>query len=161
MNTNPWSTSRISDESVWCCSMIHFTLHLVQIPHLAPHNRAFYMLYSWCDTGGCSSFTNSSPHIDPPIWLKDFEHGFVSPKDFILLLYSPVFVGLGSLKIFDIVFTHFFSRHWFSCAMIFEAVGLLSCKLGTEEMVLYSCCFGLPALLLALLCPISWCLLTV
>ena len=32
-----------------------------------PHNRASSMLYGWCDTGCCSSFTNSLLHIDSPI----------------------------------------------------------------------------------------------
>ena len=50
------------------------------------------MPYGWCDTGGCSSFINSSLHIDPPIWTKDFELWFVSLKDFIPLLCCPVFV---------------------------------------------------------------------
>ena len=80
--------------------LIQFALHLVQIPDFAvgkcptPHNRASSMFYGWCDTVGCCSFTNSLLHIDPPISLKDFELWYVSPKDFIPLLYCSVFVHL-------------------------------------------------------------------
>ena len=58
------------------------------------------MLYDWYDTGG---FTNTSPYIDPPIRLKDFELWLVSLKDFIPLFYCPVFVCLILLEPFDIV----------------------------------------------------------
>ena len=61
------------------------------------------MLYGWYDAGGCRSFTNSLPHIDPPMWAKDFKLWFVSPKDFITLLYCPVFVHLGKLEPFEII----------------------------------------------------------
>ena len=59
--------------------LIQLALHLVQIPDFAigtrpsNHNRASSMLYSWYDTRDCSSFTNSLPHIDPPILPKDFK----------------------------------------------------------------------------------------
>ena len=104
--------------SRWDCMMlqyaviaglIQFALHLMQIldfaiskspPH---HNRHSSMLYGCYDTGGCSSFTNSLPHIDPPIWPKDFKLWFVSPKEFIPLLYWPVLVGLAPLETFDII----------------------------------------------------------
>ena len=56
-----------------------------------------------CDTGGCTSLTNSLPHIDPPIWPKGFDT-FVSPKDFIPHLYCPIFECFGPLEPFDIVF---------------------------------------------------------
>ena len=84
------------------------SLHLVQTPDFAickapPPTKIFFMLYSWCDTGGCSSFTNSSPHIAPPIQPKDFELWFFSLKNFISQLYYPVFVCFGSLVLFDIV----------------------------------------------------------
>ena len=52
--------------------LIQLTLHLVQIPYFTigkcpPHyNRTSSMLYGWCDTGGCSSFSNSLPHIFNP-----------------------------------------------------------------------------------------------
>ena len=58
--------------------LIHFALHLVQFPTLQLskasqyHNKVSSMFYGWRDTG-CSSFANSPPHIDPPIWPKDFE----------------------------------------------------------------------------------------
>ena len=93
--------------------LIHFALHLVQItdftitksplPTHTHYNRASSMFCGWFDTGSCGSFTNSLPHIDSPIWAKDFELWFVSPKDFILQDYCPVFVCLGSLEPFDIV----------------------------------------------------------
>ena len=95
---------------------IPFALHQVQIPNYATgkiplhYNRAFSMFYGWWDTGGCSSFTNSSPHIDPPIWLEVFELWFVSPKDFISLLYCPVFMHLGPLDTFDVVLV---PQQWF------------------------------------------------
>ena len=143
------------------------------------------MLYGWWDTGCCCSFTNSSPHIDPPIWPKDFKCWFVSPKDFIPLRYCPVFVHLSHLELFDIVLLpqqwfliailpyrptsqsllliedtdRFFSWHWFSCAVRFGAVSKLVTlmKLSTALII----AFGLPALLLVLFYPIYWCLLIV
>ena len=88
-------------------SLIQFALHLKEIPDFAicncHYNRASSMPYVWCDTGGCSSFTNSSLHIDPPIWAKDFKLWFISPKNFIPLLYCPIFVYLGPLEPFDIL----------------------------------------------------------
>ena len=144
--------------------LIQFAFHLVQIPDFAigkslpHHNRASCMLYVWCDTGGCSSFTNSLLHIDLPISPKGFELSFINPKDFIPLLYSPVLVCLGPLKPFDIVllpqqwfldrnstieasFTEylphsgcwyiFFPWHWLRCGVMFGALSLLSCKLVT------------------------------
>ena len=68
-----------------------------------PTNKIFSMHYGWCDTGSCSSFTNSLPHINPPIWPKGFKHWFVSPKDFIPQLYCLVFMCLGSLELIGIV----------------------------------------------------------
>ena len=53
------------------------------------------MLYSWYDTRGGSSFTNSLPHIYPLIWLKDFLCWFVAPKDFILWLYCQSLSALA------------------------------------------------------------------
>ena len=59
--------------------LIQFALRLVQIPDFAIdksssyHDRASSIFYGWCDIGGCSSFTNSSPCIDPLIWDDDFE----------------------------------------------------------------------------------------
>ena len=38
-------------------------------------------LQGWCDTGDCSSFTNSWSQIDPCIWPKDFELWIVSRGD--------------------------------------------------------------------------------
>ena len=88
--------------------LIQFAFHLVQIPDFAigkaPHTlqRAYSMLYCWCDTGYRSSFTNSSPLIDSLIRAKVFKFWFANPKNFILLLYCPVFVHLGPLEPFDI-----------------------------------------------------------
>ena len=56
----------------------------------------------------------------------------------------------------------FFSQHWFSCAVTFGAVSLLSCKLMTlMKMFSALVAFGLPVQLLVLFYPICWCLLTV
>ena len=60
-------------------SLIQFTLHRVKIPDFAIgksppyHYRPSSMFCGWCDTGVCSSFINSSPHIEPPIWRKNFD----------------------------------------------------------------------------------------
>ena len=67
------------------------------------HSRTLNMFYGRFETGGCSSFNNSSLHTDPPIWPKYFELWFTSPKDFIPLLNCPVFVCLGPLEHFDII----------------------------------------------------------
>ena len=78
--------------------LIQFALRLVQLANFSigkkssHHNRASPMLY-----GDLSSFTNSSSHVDSSIWVKDFKHWFVCPKDFFPILYCPVFVHLGSL----------------------------------------------------------------
>ena len=89
--------------SKWNCVMLPYaviSLHLVQIPNFAfgenllLHNTASSMLYSWCDTGGCRSLTNSSLHINPPIWPQNFK---------LPLLYCPVFVCFEPLEPFDIV----------------------------------------------------------
>ena len=110
------------------------------------HNRPSSMLHGWCDTEGFSSFTNSSLHVDPPYLTHRFWTRFVSPKDSIPLLYWSVFKRLGPLEHFDMVLLpqqwfldsnstilasvtessphsgcwHIFSRHWFSCAVMFE-----------------------------------------
>ena len=39
-------------------------------PH---HISASSMLYTWCDTEGCSSFTNSLPHTDSSIKILNFD----------------------------------------------------------------------------------------
>ena len=103
--------------SRWVCMMqqyalianlIQFALHLEQIPDFAigksplHHNRASSMLYSWCDTGGCSSFTNSSQHIDP--LLNPKISNFDSSVQRTLFHSSVViFVLLGSPVPFNIV----------------------------------------------------------
>ena len=102
MSTNPWSTS-VPDAVIAGLIQIfpspgtNSRFYNWQPPY---HNRASSMLYGWCAIEGCSSFTNSSPHIDPRIWANDAELSFVSPKDFILLLYCPVFMRLGPLEPF-------------------------------------------------------------
>ena len=84
---------------------------LLQLVKAPPHdNRASSMLYDWCDKVGCVSFPNSSLYIDHLIWPKDFKHWFISPKDFIPILYCPVFVCLGPLEPFDIVLL---PQQWF------------------------------------------------
>ena len=113
MSTNPWATSRVPDGIAWYCStviggLIQFALNLVQI--FQHHNKTCSILYGWCDTEGYSSFTNCSLHIDPPIWAKDFELLFVSPKDFIPLFCCPIFARLGPPEPFDIVLL---PQQWF------------------------------------------------
>ena len=77
--------------------LINFALHLVQIPNFTigksppNHNRASSMLYGWCDTGGGSSFTNSSPYMDPPF------------SNFDSSVYCLVFGRHIPLEHFDIV----------------------------------------------------------
>ena len=164
-------------------SLIQFALHLMQIPDFAIsksppyHNRDSSLLYGWCDTGGCCSFTDSSSTytllFDPKIW------------NFIPLIDRPVFVRLVPLESFDIVLlpqqwfldfnsiiqtssteliltadidTSFFSWHWFSCAVMFGAVSLLSpkrvtlMKLSSALFVVFS----LLALLLVLFYFVFW-----
>ena len=74
--------------SRWDCEMlqyavitglIQFALPLIQNPDFVieksplHHNRVSSMPDGCRDTRGCSSFTNSSPHIDFSIWLKSFK----------------------------------------------------------------------------------------
>ena len=62
--------------------LIQFTLHLVQFPDFAiskippHHNKATSMLYGWCDSGDCSSFTNSLPYISRKVKLSPFSRGW-------------------------------------------------------------------------------------
>ena len=98
MSTNPWPTSRVPDGIAWCCStlrvnLIQFSLHLMQITEFAfgkihPYNKTSSTVYSYCDTGSCCSFTNTTLHIDLPVWTKHLELWFVSPKT--LFLFSIV-----------------------------------------------------------------------
>ena len=74
------------------------------------HYRASSMLYDWWDTGGCSSITNSSLHIEGPIWSQRFRTFFVSPKSFIPGLCCRVLVHIGLLEPFDIVLL---PQQWF------------------------------------------------
>ena len=76
-------------------------------PH---HNRTSTVLYGWWDKGGCSSFTNSSLHIDPPIWTQRFRTLIFMLNDFIPLLSCLVFVQLSQLEHFDIVLL---TQQWF------------------------------------------------
>ena len=111
-----------------------------------PHyNRAFCILYGWydTDTGACSSFTNSSQHIDSLIWAKEFELWFTSLYSTALLFILcvpwstgdfwhcfdsstvvswPQFCSIGQLhRVFSsqLMLTHF-SWYWFNCAVILE-----------------------------------------
>ena len=116
MSTNPFYPQAVfyrgSCDAVVCCdSLIQFALHLMQIPDFrirkssSHHNRSSSMLYGWYDTGVCSSFANFLLYMDPPISLKDFELWFISPKDFIPLLYCLVCLCLGLLTLFCFVFS--------------------------------------------------------
>ena len=121
MSIIPWTTSRVPDKIAWCCSDrrsysiypspgVNTDFAIGKSPPLSHHNRYSSRLYDWCDTGGCSFFTKSSQNIDLPIWSKDFKLWFVSPDDFILLLYCPVFVCLGPLEPFNIILL---PQQWF------------------------------------------------
>ena len=95
--TGSFSTALLFESFHW---LGHWPLCF--FPPSSVSSTTLSMLYSWCDTRSCCSFTNSSPHIDPPIWPKDLELWFISPKDFISLFYCPVFMHLGSLEPSDI-----------------------------------------------------------
>ena len=107
-------------------SLWQYAIHLVQIPNfvigrsfcIITEPRPYFMV--GLIQGGCSSFTNSSQHIEP-IWPQDLKLWFISPKDFIPLLKwvklhkdwtidYPVFVQLDPLKPFDIVLL---PQQWF------------------------------------------------
>ena len=53
--------------------LIQFALHPMKFSDFAIgkiplyHNRTFFMLCGWCDTGNCNLFNNTSPNIDSPI----------------------------------------------------------------------------------------------
>ena len=59
------------------------------------------------------------------------------------------------------VFSSHFLQHWFSYAVMFRAVSLLSHKLVTQMKLFSVFDLGLPAQLLVLFCLVSWYLLTV
>ena len=115
------------------------------------------MLYDWYDSGDCSSFTNSSPNIDPLYliqWLRTLirqSKGFYStalwsslwvPRPtgpFHIILLSQQWL-LGSSSAIQASFTesslhsecwHIFLLYWLSCSMMFGAVSLLSSTLVT------------------------------
>ena len=71
------------------------------------------------DIKGYSSFTNSSPHRDSPIWTKDFKLWLVSLNDFFPMLYCSVFVRLGLLETF-----------WHSFASLTVVSWLQFCYIG-------------------------------
>ena len=74
----------------WCNSP---TLQLAKAPHIH-HKRVSSMLYGWCNTGTCSSFTNSSTHID-----RKFSNFHSSVKKTLF----HCSVHFGPLETFDIV----------------------------------------------------------
>ena len=112
MSTNPWPQAAfqmgLHDASL-CCDSWSDSIYsssgantrLYNWQKFPTHsNKVSSMLYNWCYTEGCSSFTNSLLLIDPPIWPKDFALWLICPKDFILLLYCPVLVHLRLLPLF-------------------------------------------------------------
>ena len=103
-----WDHVMLQDAPI--ASLILFAFHLKQIPDFAINKgitttttEPLPCFMFGVIRGGCSSFTHSSLHIDPPIWAKDFKLWFISPKNFIPLLYCPVFVHLDPLEPFDIL----------------------------------------------------------
>ena len=171
--------------------LIQFTLHIVKFPDftigksLLYHNRSSFMLYDWYDLRGCSSLSNTSLPMDPD-YLTEIIRTLIHPSKGVPS--CPIFASLGPLEPFDIVLLpqqwfldsnsakhvrfirssthsgcwHIFSRHWFSCAVMFGAVNLLSHRQVTL-MKLFDAlvAFSQSTLLLVLFCPISWCFLTV
>ena len=141
--------------------LIQFSFYQEQIPDLQQTKSlntiiAHPLLYRCCNTGDSSSFTNFTSHVDPAIWAKDFELWFVSAKEFFLLLNWQVcaltdwslfrsFFFLNSAFLVEILpyrpapqrlflivdVDTFFSRHWFSWAVMLRAISLLSRKLVT------------------------------
>ena len=53
---------------------------------ICPSPGANPWLCNWQKAPTPHSFTNSSQHINPPIWPKDFKLWFISPMDYIPLL---------------------------------------------------------------------------
>ena len=83
----------------WLCNF-QKPLH----PH---HKKAFSMLYGWCDTGSCSCFSNSAPHIDPPIWLY-------SPTLQSGLWYKKISKRISSKRSNSIIFVKkFLKLYWY------------------------------------------------
>ena len=147
--------------SRWDRKMLLYALHLMQIsdfvkaPHMITENLPCLTI-GGIQGGGCSSFTNSSLHIDffhltqrfrtlihSTALFSSFVHlGPLEPSDIVLLpqqcflsailLYRPV----SQCLLLTVDVNTFFSRHWFSCAVMFGVVSLLSCKLVTDEIVL-------------------------
>ena len=125
-------------------SLIQLTLHLVQILNcgktLPLHNRTPSMLYGWCDTGGCCSFTNSSLHINPRNWPNEFELWFVSPKDFISL---PVVESLCTLAHWSLLTLFCFINSGFLTAILLYKPASQSLLLSVDTDSFFSC-------------PVSW-----
>ena len=143
------------------------------IGKIRPHyNRASSKLYGWYNTGGGSSFINSSQHLDPPIWptiwIRQSRRLYSTVQsmcalvhlnlltlfcfldnDFLtlILLYKPASQSLLVAVDVDTIF----SWHWFSCAVMLGAVSLLSRKLLTlMKLSSTLLAFSLPALFLTL-----------
>ena len=116
--------------------LILFALHLVQFLDLAigeslpNHNKASSMLYCWCNTGVCSSFTNSSPHIESPVSPKDFEFWFVCQKDFIPLLLSSLCAPLPTRA-----FWNCFASSTVVSWQQFWNIGQLHCVFSSQWML--------------------------
>ena len=142
------------------------------------------MLYSWCDTESFSFFTNSLPLIDPKILNIELSvqslifHCSIVQSVNVLVHWSLLtlfcFLNNGFLAILPyrlasqsllltVDIDTLFSQDWFSYAVMFGVVSLLSCKPVTLIKLSFApvVAFGLPVLLWVLLCPVSWCLLTV
>ena len=102
---------------IWCKSP---TLQLAKASHT--------IIESPPCRGDCNSFTNSLTHIDLHIWPKRFKLWFISPKDFIPLLYYPVFLHHGPQEPFDIVLL---PQQWFlDCNQFFKrSLAILRWKL--------------------------------
>ena len=111
MSKNLWPTSHVPGETGRYCRILWLPIWLnlpftkcksptLQMAKASPHHALRLVWYR-----GLQLFTNIPPHIGPPIWTKDFEFSFVSPKNIFLLLSS-----LGALEPFDIVLVR---QQWF------------------------------------------------
>ena len=116
MNTNPWPTSHIPGGITFdswsdsICPIPGANLWLWNW-----QKRASFMLCSWCDTGGCSYFTNALQHIDPSIWLKDFKLWFIVQRT---LLHCSIIQSLCALAYWSLLTLFCFLNNGFLTAIL-------------------------------------------
>ena len=176
MSTNHWPTSQVrlgSYDPAVCCNSRSDPIspspgtnpRLYNRQKSPTHTRASSLLYGWCDTGSYSSFTDSSRHIDPPLWTKDFEFWFIGSKDCSIfqsfcalthcsLLSLLCFFNSGFLTailpyrpasqslLFTVNVDTFFTRLVQLCSNVWSSQPLVTQTINSDEIVLYpSCCY--------------------